>query len=257
MSSKAVISTSIPSRQASSVRRATKQSVKSVTLLSENSQSDSVHDGDVTTRKRIFASAKHLFYMFGFSRVTMDEIAQELGMSKKTLYKHYATKDDIVREIVTTMECEMSDYTKKLIASKKYNFIEKHILMGHFIGTRIGKQSVVFWSDLQKYAPELYVFHNKRREETIRTNFQTLIQQGKKQGYLRKDADAHVVMLSFLAIIEGVFNPTVVSTLPLTPASLYAMIVRNFFEGVFTDHGRHIYQDFLGRKDLLPLDPLS
>ncbi len=194
---------------------------------------------DTTVQLRIQSSAKKLFFTFGFSRVTMEELAQTLGISKKTLYRYYSTKDDLIREIVDQTEAEMSNYCRSLVESKQYNFIEKHALLGHFIGTKISQQSVAFWSDLERYLPEVYSSHAKKREETVRTHFLDLIQQGIKQKYLRKDVNPHVVMLMFLAVIEGVFKPSIVSTLPLTPESLYTMIIRIIFEGAFPEHGRN------------------
>ena len=51
-------------------------------------------------RDRIVATAERIFLRSGFSRVLMDDLARELGMSKKTLYSHFASKEELLRAVL-------------------------------------------------------------------------------------------------------------------------------------------------------------
>ena len=61
-------------------------------------------------KDRILTRAEEMFLKSGYSKVTMDEIASNLGMSKKTLYKYFSSKEELVKEIISKMRSIATDY---------------------------------------------------------------------------------------------------------------------------------------------------
>ena len=69
---------------------------------------------------KILHKAEEMFLQFGFSRVTMEEIAMELGMSKKTLYRFFPGKEQLLKEMINGMKCKFEDYVKQLWGNNEY-----------------------------------------------------------------------------------------------------------------------------------------
>ena len=78
---------------------------------------------DIEIKERILQTTKEMFYKFGYSKVTMEEIAADLGISKKTLYKHFSNKEHILKEIVNGAKCEIETYVENLLDDKKTDLI--------------------------------------------------------------------------------------------------------------------------------------
>jgi AcrR family transcriptional regulator len=74
---------------------------------------------DSETRQRILSTAQQIFLKTGFSKVTMDELANELGMSKKTLYKHFSSKEDLLKVIMTEFRCGIDDYVNECLNNRE------------------------------------------------------------------------------------------------------------------------------------------
>ena len=87
-------------------------------------------------KERILKQAEQLFLQFGYSKVTMDEIAANLGMSKKTLYKFFPSKEELVREIIYKMRCGVKDYIDDLLANNEMDFVEKLKRLMNLIGSQ-------------------------------------------------------------------------------------------------------------------------
>jgi AcrR family transcriptional regulator len=80
---------------------------------------------DQEMKQRIESKAQEMFYRYGYSRVTMEEIASTLGISKKTLYKHFSNKEHLLKEIVHKTKCEIEAFVNKLIEDDKTEFVVK------------------------------------------------------------------------------------------------------------------------------------
>src|SRR5262245_57720232 len=74
---------------------------------------------------RILQQARLHFFAHGYSGFTMDDLAAELGMSKKTLYVHFAGKDVIIAAIIDDLGREIRAETDTLIHNRNLNFAEK------------------------------------------------------------------------------------------------------------------------------------
>src|SRR5262245_16339452 len=74
---------------------------------------------------RILAAARQHLFAYGYSSFTMDDLARELGMSKKTLYVHFASKDAIVERIIDSFSSDVLAMADAIFADKELAFIEK------------------------------------------------------------------------------------------------------------------------------------
>src|SRR5262249_1718410 len=134
-----------------------------------------------SARPRIIAAARAHFLAHGFSRVTMDDLAQELGMSKKTIYAHFPTKTALLEPVLLdkfrcgehdlraiTSECAADFATglHRLLAC----------LQGHTDEIR-----PPFVRDMQREAPDLFKVVETRRREVIQRYFGKLLREGRRE----------------------------------------------------------------------------
>lgn len=193
---------------------------------------------ELQVRNRIVEGARQSFFEYGFSRVTMDEIAVNLGMSKKTLYKHFSSKDELLKAVMSSHCKGMDGRVKPIMENDTTDSIEKMMIMGPIVAENIAKIPVPFLKDLEKNAPETWREFQEWRRGSIIANFGNFLKEGIEKGVFRSDLNTEGVVTMYLTLIEGMFRSEVLSKLPLTPAQVYVMIAKILTEGMIDESAR-------------------
>ena len=198
--------------------------------------------GALEVRNRILEVARDQFFSLGFTKVTMDEIAHELGMSKKTLYQHFPGKRDLLRKALLNKAETISQGLGSIIGSNTFDFGKKLEQALNFVASEMPHFSQTFLRDIQRHAPEVWQELDQRRKETIQTRFGELIDEGIQAGFLRQDIDPELLVLLFSTLIQHIINPQILSWLPLSTTQAFATINQVVFEGILTAKGRKQYR---------------
>lgn len=194
-------------------------------------------------QKRIIHKAEEMFQQYGYSKVTMEEIAENLGISKKTLYKHFSNKEHILKEIVNGAKCEIETYVDNLIEDKQTEFITKLQNFMAFVVSHFSRLSNPIVQDLVKNQPEIWKEIQEFRKKNAQDCFTRLINQGIKNGIFRDDINSEVVTMLYFSAVHGMLNLETLSQLPVTADEAYKIIVRVLFEGIFTSEGRKKFKN--------------
>jgi AcrR family transcriptional regulator len=202
-------------------------------------------------KERILHQAGEMFLQFGFSRVTMEEIAAELGMSKKTIYRFFPGKEQLLKEMVTGMRCKVEDYVQELWANTEMPFIEKLKNLMNYIGTQSITLRGPLGHDIQKNFPQLWEEINESRRTHSLQKFNLLINEGMEKGIFRKDIDQQIIVLLYMNAIQGILNPEVLAQLPYTANQVFESSIRVFMEGIFTEEGRNKYLSIKHEENML------
>src|SRR5512139_2146876 len=139
---------------------------------------------DINEQERILEAAREKFFEQGFVKVTVDEISTDLGISKKTLYKFFPSKEDLVRSVIHLMMRQVNNRIERIIKSDA-PFIGKMSDLLLFIGRMWGRAGRQFPMDMKKYFPDLWREIEVFRRERILTNIQKIFVQAKQEGVLR------------------------------------------------------------------------
>ncbi len=199
-------------------------------------------------KERILSQAEQLFIQFGYSKVTMDEIAASLGMSKKTLYKFFPGKELLVKEMITSMKCSIDDHIDLIWNNQEMDFMDKLKSVMNFIGKQTTKLHGPLLEDLHKNIPEVWrEIHDFRKANAVK-RFTTFINEGVEKGVFRKDIDRQLIILFYLHAIQGMINPETLSQLPYSANQVFDAVIRIIFEGILTEEGRHEYLSYNGEK---------
>lgn len=197
---------------------------------------------DVATRARILTAARAEFFAHGYSRLTMDGLASELGMSKKTLYVYFAGKDEIVSAVIDHLAAEIRADADALLRNRELNLAEK--LRGFVEGMieRMSTLSPATVRDLQRFAPTIYAKVEAVRGQTLPYVFGRFVEEGQIAGLVRTSPPAGFAIEFFLHAMQGMMHPATLDRLRLTPRDIVATAIDLFFGGLLTPAGRKQYE---------------
>ncbi len=187
--------------------------------------------------QRIVTAARHHFFAHGFRSVTMDDLAEELGMSKKTLYACFPSKTalleavllDKFRSIETDFEAITSESASDVLGAL-------HRLLA-CVQRHTDEIQPAFVRDMRR-EPELFKLVESRRRDHIQRHFGKLFEEGRRTGIIRKDIPAKVVIEILLGAVQAIMNPKKMVELGLTPKTAFSAIIAVILEGMIAETGR-------------------
>ncbi len=189
-----------------------------------------------STKERILDYSRQRFFDEGFQTVSMDEIAAGLGISKKTFYKYFPSKEDLLRQVAERTMAEARLMFHRLLISDM-TFIEKIDRFSVLVGTQLSRISRALARDIRRSAPGLWTAIERFREERIQQNFSLLFEQGVREGFVRPEVNKRIFLLSYRAAINTIMNPTLLADEPFSFQEAMHGIVSIFFRGILTGEG--------------------
>lgn len=145
--------------------------------------------------QEILAKAKELFQRYGLRPVTMDDIAKELGVSKKTLYKFFANKEELVSHTVDQV-FERVKANMISLSEDEGNAIDMLFAMDEVVCTNIETHDHSMQFQLERYYPEVYARLEFKKRELVFKMMRVNLERGIREGLFREELDIDVV--SFL-----------------------------------------------------------
>jgi AcrR family transcriptional regulator len=188
--------------------------------------------GGEVARRRIVAGARTYFFAHGFRGVTMDDLAAELGMSKKTLYAHFSSKMALLEAVMADKFSHVEADLARVTAENPSDFPARLQALLACMRSHTDEIGVAYIRDVRREAPELFAQVQARRRELIQRFFGKLLQDGRKAGMIRKDIPATMMIEMLLGAVDSVVNPAKMEELGSTPKEAFYQIITIFLEGV-------------------------
>ena len=187
---------------------------------------------------RIVATARRHFFSHGFRGVTMDDLAEELGMSKKTLYMAFPSKIDLLRSVLLNKFASVQkDLDRITGASTTDVLVVLHELLA-CVQRHAEEIQPPFVRDIRREAPEIFELVQSRRRAIIQRYFGKLFDDGRRTGIFRKDIQSRMMIEILLSATAAIITPPKMAELGLTPKTGFVTIITVILEGVLTDKGR-------------------
>ena len=196
---------------------------------------------------RIVRQAREHLFSHGYCQCTMDDLAAELGMSKKTLYAHFSSKDDIVRAVLEQLGAEVRAEADALFANRSLTFAEKLRGFAEGMYERLSKLNPRTPRELQRYAPHLHQLLVEIRQRNIPYVFGRFIEEGKIAGKVRDNVDAAFAVEFFLAAMQNLLQSGAAERLKLAPRDLVPRAIDLLFDGLLTPAGRKEHEKLFPR----------
>lgn len=154
----------------------------------------------------IVEAAQAYFLRYGYSRVSTDEIVRSIGRSKKTLYKHFETKEALLQAVLQRVNTNLESEMVTLVEGGfKTEEDLRRILLA--VGLHLGSTGGVLFDDLKAKAPDLHSQHHVERQGALGDLLQRVFAQATDNGFVAADAPVQPVIRCFLASAEHLVDP--------------------------------------------------
>lgn len=193
---------------------------------------------DEPTTGRILRAAREQLFTHGYHALTMDGLARELGMSKKTLYAHFAGKEEIVIAIIDAAGRTIRHEVEAAIGNEALSFTGKLRDIMAIVGTHWGRLTPALLREFERFAPRIVDRLAALRQHNIPLVIGRALRLGMAQGMVRRNLDIDFAVQFWLQSLNGLIQPSTLDQLGLTPRQAFENGVELFFWAVLTETGR-------------------
>ena len=143
-------------------------------------------------KEKIISKSEELFFSLGFKSVTMDDIANAMGISKKTIYAHFSNKTELVEVVTFSVLDHISEGIDKINATS-INPIEELYDIKMFVINYLKSVKVSPQHQLKKYYPQIYERLQIKQFEKMHSSFENSLKMGMNTGLFRPDIDVNFI----------------------------------------------------------------
>ncbi len=190
-------------------------------------------------KEKILLYATDKFHSNGFHKTSIDELAEDMHISKKTIYKHFPTKEKLVEECTESMLSRAQVKVREIVDSKE-DVITKFVKLLEMYSEEISKVSDKWVRDLQVHTPEIWQKIDSFRTKNIYNVSRKLLNQGKKESFI-ENLPPEIVIESYVASIRAIVSPDFIikNNFSMQEALHYFFDMQ--LKGVLTEKGRKKY----------------
>ncbi len=180
-----------------------------------------------------------LFMRYGIKSVTMDDVARELGISKKTLYLFVDNKDDLVNKMLERhISEEKSECARHIVAAG--NAIEEMFLVMEANSQQLQQMKANVVYDLQKYHRDAWekiqAFQRGFLYDVVRAN----LERGVREGHYRNDFDVDIIAKLHINLSFQLFDEDMFPQLTYSKESLFREYLLHYLYGIVSEKGLQI-----------------
>lgn len=194
-------------------------------------------------KERIAVKAEELFMQFGIRSVSMDDIANNLGMSKKTLYQYYADKDELVEAVVNTHINEVEGDCMTCRKEAKDAIHEIFLTMEHIMAEFSNMNPMLLY-DLEKFHFKAYNRFKDYKDKFLLQIIRNNIEWGIKDELYREDLNIDVLSKYRIESIMIPFNVAVFPPGKYNLGKTSEIMIENFTYGLATIKGHKLIQKY-------------
>lgn len=192
----------------------------------------------------ILNKATELFLKLGFKSVTMDDLAQELGISKKTIYANYENKGSLVKASTLRLFEKISDGIDAICAIKK-NPIEELYEIKKFVMQHLNNEASSPEYQLKKYYPEVHTKLKGRQFDMMQGCIKQNLERGLELGIYRPNIDVDFVTRIYYAGVTSIKDPGLFPPNTFSMGGLTDSYLEYHLRGIVTPKGRKILNEII------------
>lgn len=189
------------------------------------------------TKEKILSHCQERFFREGFIRITVDEISSDLAISKKTFYKYFSSKEEVVQLIMERLMATTRGKIENTLLGDR-SAVEKLSEIITLLAGNISRLSPIYGQDIKKRLPQFWKHIEEFRRRRLSDAFDRLIDQGVREGSMRADMNKRVFLMSVLSAIERIMQPEVLTEESFSISDALKQIISIFFIGAVTERGK-------------------
>ncbi|MFN5334739.1 MAG: TetR/AcrR family transcriptional regulator [Bacteroidota bacterium] len=199
------------------------------------------------TQHKILQNAKEFFMRMGIRAVSMDDIANQTGISKKTIYQYYADKDELVDAVMKEEEESVHRDSQECFALSK-NAVEEILLTLSRVYTRFSQMNPLVISDMERFHTKAHQRFQQMKYDHLYNVIQKNIKRGIKEGLYRKELNLEVITKYRLESIMIPFNLKVYPPSKFSLAEVTKELMEHFLIGLSTLKGHELILKYKEQK---------
>ncbi len=198
-------------------------------------------------KERIQQKAKELFLRYGFRSVTMDEIAGQLGASKKTLYQFFADKDELVEAVIQAEVAHMQTECTKQCRNAD-NAVEELFGDMDSMEEMMGALNPQILFDLEKFYPKTFEKFKQHKHRFLLDIIKKNLQRGIKEELFRSDMDIDIIAKFRLESAFIAFNQELFPYGKYSLLQVASEIYRHYMHGICTAKGKRLVEKYIHQR---------
>lgn len=199
-------------------------------------------------KNNILKGVDTLFMRFGLKSITMDDIANKLSMSKKTIYQYFKDKDALVSEFVS---CFLKEQEQEMLRIRKESkdVIEELVKSSEFLKSKVCNVNPVVLLDLRKYHPNAWKIFQEHKTVFVQNHVSETLRNGVFDGYFRKNINVKIIARMRIEQIEMGYNPDIFPQDEFSSADVQVQIFDHFVYGICTLKGHQLLNQYYKIED--------
>lgn len=192
---------------------------------------------NMNKQQKFVLSVTELFMRYGIKSLTMDEIARQLGVSKKTIYQYVSDKKDLVNQCVQLAindeQCVLCD-----VQGQKGNAIDILLDINKRVSEKVQNVQPSVMYDIERYYPEAYKIMQNHKKDFIFNMVKDNMILGMQEGLYRNNLIPEIVASSYIAMTNQLFNPDPINPPKYDFKTLHREIAKYHIRGIASEKGR-------------------
>ncbi|APQ17546.1 TetR/AcrR family transcriptional regulator [Maribacter hydrothermalis] len=195
-------------------------------------------------KEKIRDTASQLFLERGFKSITMDDIANEIGMSKKTIYSEYSNKTSLVEDCVMNKFCDLSDGIDLIIAMEK-NAIEELYEIKKYVMSHLNDEKSSPQYQLMKYYPKIHKNLKIMQFDKMHNCILLNVERGLAQGLFRNNIEPEFVARIYFTGMNSIKDQSIFPINRFPISRLMDAFLEYHLRGIVTPKGKTILNNII------------
>lgn len=190
-----------------------------------------------------------VFRTNGIRSVNMDDLARELSMSKKTIYKYVKDKNELVEKTFLRFQaCDIERMSE--INELAANAIEELYLISRSVNEHVSHLHPSIFFDLRKYHPNCYAMQEEFKKNFIFEQIKKNLDRGLKEGVYRESLNTEVIAKVYVQSIDAMMSNQLFDLSSIPFVQLFNEVFEYHMHGIANERGRKLYHQLVSNNQL-------
>jgi len=190
----------------------------------------------------ILERVRDLFFKYGVRSMSMDDICQEVGISRKKIHNYFASKNDLVEKLLDLER----EHFEIIFDTDRFdggvNAIDILLMVSKEVSNKFTDISPSMTFDLKKYYPDIYHKHIEERIEFVFEKIKINLEKGINQGVYRDDLSVELVARLYIRRLIDLHNPEFFPADKFSFQTIFDVMFDNFIRGIANEKGIEYYE---------------
>jgi TetR/AcrR family transcriptional regulator, cholesterol catabolism regulator len=190
--------------------------------------------------ENILRESSKLLLQYGIKSVSMDDVAKELGISKKTLYQFVKNKEELIQKILES-KIDNSCGVMNDVVNSDLNAIDVILEISKQVSKTYKEATPSMYFDLQKYYPEVFKKYSERHKDVVSAGIKSNIKIGVEQGIYRDDLNIDLIAELYLQRLREIHNYEFLNNTRYSFKKIFEVMFDNHIRAIANEKGLDYY----------------